>query len=76
MFGFALTVVSSIVGVTAGAVQGYFGGRVDLLGGDVPECPARRGPIGMTPSSHRTRRMAYRTVRRKIERPYEIGSPR
>lgn len=32
LFGFALTLVSSVVGVTAGAVQGYFGGRVDLWG--------------------------------------------
>jgi microcin C transport system permease protein len=31
LFGFALTIVSSLVGVTAGAVQGYFGGRVDLF---------------------------------------------
>ncbi|MYZ50066.1 ABC transporter permease [Propylenella binzhouense] len=31
LFGLVLTVLSSVVGVTAGAVQGYFGGRVDLL---------------------------------------------
>ncbi|MBI2236563.1 MAG: ABC transporter permease [Magnetospirillum sp.] len=31
LFGLALTVVSSVVGVAAGAVQGYFGGRVDLV---------------------------------------------
>ena len=31
LFGFALTVVSAIIGVTAGAMQGYFGGWVDLL---------------------------------------------
>ncbi len=30
LFGLALTLGSSIVGVIAGAVQGYFGGRVDL----------------------------------------------
>ncbi len=30
LFGLALTLGSSIVGVVAGAVQGYFGGRVDL----------------------------------------------
>lgn len=30
LFGFSLTIVSAIVGVTAGAVQGYFGGWVDL----------------------------------------------
>ena len=30
LFGFTLTVVSAIVGVAAGAVQGYFGGWVDL----------------------------------------------
>ncbi len=30
LFGFTLTVVSTIVGVAAGAVQGYFGGWVDL----------------------------------------------
>ena len=31
LFGLLLTLASSIVGVAAGAVQGYFGGRVDLL---------------------------------------------
>ena len=31
LFGLILTVLSSLVGVAAGAVQGYFGGWVDLL---------------------------------------------
>jgi microcin C transport system permease protein len=31
LFGLTLTLFSSIVGVAAGAVQGYFGGAVDLL---------------------------------------------
>lgn len=31
LFGLALTLVSTVVGVAAGAVQGYFGGWVDLL---------------------------------------------
>ncbi|MBL8703406.1 MAG: ABC transporter permease [Rhodospirillales bacterium] len=31
LFGLILTVLSSIIGVTAGAVQGYFGGWTDLL---------------------------------------------
>ena len=31
LFGFALTVLSSIIGVSAGAIQGYFGGWTDLL---------------------------------------------
>jgi microcin C transport system permease protein len=31
LFGLTLTIVSSIVGVAAGAVQGYFGGLTDLL---------------------------------------------
>jgi microcin C transport system permease protein len=30
MFGFTLTLVSAVVGVAAGAVQGYFGGWIDL----------------------------------------------
>jgi microcin C transport system permease protein len=30
LFGFALTIVSSVIGVAAGAVQGYYGGWVDL----------------------------------------------
>jgi microcin C transport system permease protein len=30
-FGLILTILSSIIGVTAGAVQGYFGGWTDLL---------------------------------------------
>jgi microcin C transport system permease protein len=31
LFGLALTVVSSVIGVGAGAVQGYFGGKIDLV---------------------------------------------
>jgi microcin C transport system permease protein len=31
LFGFTLTIVSSIIGIAAGAVQGYYGGLVDLL---------------------------------------------
>jgi microcin C transport system permease protein len=31
LFGLILTIISSIIGVAAGAVQGYFGGWVDLL---------------------------------------------
>jgi microcin C transport system permease protein len=31
LFGLVLTIISSIVGVAAGAVQGYFGGWLDLL---------------------------------------------
>ena len=31
LFGLALTALSSIIGVWAGAVQGYFGGWIDLL---------------------------------------------
>lgn len=30
LFGLTLTLFSSVVGVAAGAVQGYFGGRIDL----------------------------------------------
>ncbi|MEM7376119.1 MAG: ABC transporter permease, partial [Pseudomonadota bacterium] len=32
LFGLALTLASSLIGVAIGAVQGYFGGRVDLYG--------------------------------------------
>ncbi|MGH1399316.1 MAG: ABC transporter permease, partial [Alphaproteobacteria bacterium] len=31
LFGLALTVVSSIIGIAAGAFQGYYGGRLDLV---------------------------------------------
>ncbi len=31
LFGLLLTLTSSVVGVAAGAMQGYFGGRLDLL---------------------------------------------
>ncbi|MCD2172659.1 ABC transporter permease [Rhizobium sp. C4] len=31
LFGLALTIASAVIGVTAGAVQGYFGGWTDLL---------------------------------------------
>lgn len=32
LFGISLTIMSSIIGVTVGAIQGYFGGRIDLVG--------------------------------------------
>lgn len=32
LFGLILTFFASIIGITAGAVQGYFGGKVDLFG--------------------------------------------
>jgi microcin C transport system permease protein len=32
LFGLTLTILSSVIGVAAGAAQGYFGGLVDLLG--------------------------------------------
>ena len=31
LFGLALTILSAIIGVTAGALQGYYGGWVDLI---------------------------------------------
>ena len=32
LFGLTLTILSSAVGVAAGAIQGYYGGKVDILG--------------------------------------------
>ena len=32
LFGFALTVMSAVLGILVGAVQGYYGGWVDLIG--------------------------------------------
>ena len=32
LFGLTLTIGSTIVGVTVGAIQGYFGGAIDILG--------------------------------------------
>lgn len=37
LFGLALTLSSTVIGVMAGAVQGYFGGAADLLGQRVLE---------------------------------------
>jgi microcin C transport system permease protein len=31
LFGLALTIISSVIGIAAGGIQGYFGGWVDLL---------------------------------------------
>ncbi len=31
LFGLALTIISSVIGITAGAFQGYYGGRLDLI---------------------------------------------
>ncbi|MBR9972362.1 ABC transporter permease [Magnetospirillum sulfuroxidans] len=32
LFGLSLTVVSTVIGIGAGAVQGYFGGKIDMVG--------------------------------------------
>jgi microcin C transport system permease protein len=32
LFGIMLTIVTSFIGICAGAVQGYYGGRIDLFG--------------------------------------------
>ena len=32
LFGLSLTLFASIIGITAGAIQGYYGGRIDILG--------------------------------------------
>ncbi len=32
LFGFTLTLCASFIGITAGAIQGYLGGKVDLFG--------------------------------------------
>ncbi|MCX8515968.1 MAG: ABC transporter permease subunit, partial [Alphaproteobacteria bacterium] len=32
LFGFILTFISSIIGIVAGGLMGYFGGRIDILG--------------------------------------------
>lgn len=32
LFGLLLTLFSSVIGILVGAVQGYFGGRIDLIG--------------------------------------------
>lgn len=37
LFGLALTAISVVVGVSIGAVQGYFGGKIDLIGQRVME---------------------------------------
>ena len=31
IFGLLLTVIGSVIGIAAGAVQGYFGGRIDII---------------------------------------------
>jgi microcin C transport system permease protein len=31
LFGLALTIISSMIGITAGAFQGYYGGKLDLI---------------------------------------------
>ncbi|ORM81384.1 microcin ABC transporter permease [Pantoea deleyi] len=32
LFGVLLTLISSVIGIVIGALQGYFGGRIDLIG--------------------------------------------
>lgn len=32
LFALALTIVSSIIGIAVGAIQGYYGGKIDLIG--------------------------------------------
>ena len=40
LFGLGLTLISAAIGITVGAVQGYFGGLVDLLGQRLVEIQA------------------------------------
>ncbi|NKB97100.1 MAG: ABC transporter permease subunit [Pseudomonadales bacterium] len=37
LFGLSLTLFASLIGVTVGAVQGYFGGKIDLVGQRIVE---------------------------------------
>jgi len=37
LFGLALTIFSSLIGIAVGAIQGYFGGLIDLIGQRVIE---------------------------------------
>ena len=37
LFGLTLTAISSVIGVSVGALQGYFGGKVDLVGQRIVE---------------------------------------
>ncbi|MFV2090686.1 MAG: ABC transporter permease, partial [Pseudomonadales bacterium] len=37
LFGLSLTLISSVIGITVGAFQGYFGGMTDLLGQRIVE---------------------------------------
>lgn len=37
LFALALTIISSIVGIIVGAIQGFFGGKIDLIGQRVIE---------------------------------------
>ena len=32
LFGLALTLISSVIGIIAGALQGFYGGKIDLIG--------------------------------------------
>jgi microcin C transport system permease protein len=32
LFGLALTLASSVIGITVGGIQGYYGGRIDIFG--------------------------------------------
>lgn len=45
LFGVSLTVFASIIGVAVGALQGFFGGLVDLIGQRVVEIWAAMPPI-------------------------------
>ena len=49
-FGLALTAVASVIGIAVGAVQGYFGGNVDLIGQRMIEIWGR--PAGPVPAHH------------------------
>lgn len=37
LFGFTLTIITSIIGIIIGAIQGYYGGKVDLIGQRIME---------------------------------------
>lgn len=37
LFGFTLTIITSIIGIIVGALQGYYGGKIDLFGQRIME---------------------------------------
>ncbi len=72
LFGLSLTIISSIIGIAAGGVQGYFGGPRPAPVARVRLGPGPSGTTTWAPGYYPTRRVARRAA---VRQPFRPGGP-